>query len=342
MNGTETIERKTMDNEENSYCPVIDLVTFNADENLRPVIIDSVIGQRDTCKKLEFFVSSHSDETPFPSMLLTGSQGLGKSFLSQKIAEALGREYIEINCSSCVTTEDFIEGVLMGKVNGNTPKTILLDESHELSSDVTTVLLSLLNPNESNANTFEYKGIKLCYDMSKVNIIFATTDAHRMFLPLVNRCEVMYLSPYSNEDLFKMIELYTPGIDFTCDKESISYACRGRGRDAFKLSQNILRYCNRESTNEFSEADWNDFQDIFGIYPMGLNQAEISIMNLLTETMHLSCRNIAIKLGVNEKNVESELEIRLKELGLIECTAKGRSLSNKGREYMNNLNNMSV
>ena len=49
--------------------------------------IENVIGQEEAKRKLSFFAKSHCKETPFPTLLFTGSQGLGKTFMSQKVYE---------------------------------------------------------------------------------------------------------------------------------------------------------------------------------------------------------------------------------------------------------------
>ena len=116
-------------------------------------VFDTMIGQEEARKKLKFYVQSHSPHTPFPTLLFSGSQGLGKTHMAEKVAEALGRDYIEVNCGSVTTARDLIKGVLLNKVAGERPKTILLDEAHRLSSEVTTELLTILNPNKDHTNT---------------------------------------------------------------------------------------------------------------------------------------------------------------------------------------------
>ena len=297
-------------------------------------VLQNVIGQDEARKKLMFFIKSHSQQTPFPTMLFTGSQGLGKSYAAGKIADALGRELIEVNCGSCETTKSFIEDVLRDRVLGEKSKTILLDEAHKLSSEVTTILLTFLNPNKQNKNYFAYKNLMYEYDFSKINVVFATTDAHKMFRPLLNRCTEIYFHPYSNDELFDILGFYLPDINLRCSKEDIAYACRGRARDAFLLSQNVQRYCNMRNTGILNKKGWEEIKDIFGIYPKGLNSQEIELMDALQEYGPISCHNLAVILKVNEKNVESELEVRPRELGFIENSAKGRCLTVEGEKYL--------
>ena len=319
---------------ENQY--IIHLATQSSNDNFvkNPSVLNDIIGQDDARKKLSFFVASHSPTTPIPTLLFTGSQGLGKSYMANKIAIATGREMVEVNCGTINTSKDFVEKIIFGKVLGNTPKTILLDEAHKLSPEVTTLLLTLLNPNERNVNLVSYSNLLIEYDFRKLNTILATTDAYKIFKPLLNRCVEVYFQLYSNDELYRILEHYLPDITISCDKEDLAYACRGRARDAFILSQNIKRYCLMEGIRTFDEAGWQNIKSIFNIHTYGLNTQEIKLMTEIQNGGPISSGNIAIKMGVSIQNVESELEIRARELGFIENTQRGRILTDKGLAYL--------
>ena len=300
-------------------------------------LLSNVIGQKGATKKLKFFVESHSKDTPFPTVLLTGSHGLGKSYLAKMIAGALGRKFVEVNCSDLKSVSDLMEGVLLKMVMGNVPTTILFDEAHALSFDVRTLLLSLLNPNSQDCNHVAYKESIIEYDMRLINVVFATTDSYKIPKPLRNRCEESYLSHYSNEDLFLIMKMYCPDVDFLCDKEDLAYACRGRARDTFMLAGHVERLCHMEKTITLTHTRWEKLKDVFGIFPLGLNAQEIELLNIIKDTGTISCRNIAIKMGIEEENVHSEIEIRPKELGLMDNGSRGRFLTDEGAKYISDL-----
>lgn len=313
---------------------IVPLVTSDNSLVKGSSVFKDIIGQVEGIKKLVFYADSHSYETPFPTLLFTGSAGLGKNHLANKTADALGRELIVVNCGTIETVEDFIEGVLIDKVAGDKPKTILMDEAHKIPSEVATVLLTLLNPNETNKNVLAYKNWLIEYDLARINMIFATTDAHKIFRPLVNRCEEVYFHTYSNKELYDIICLYLPGIKIRCDKKDIAYACRGRARDAFLLTQKIQRYCNKQGVKVFDEDDWSEIKEIFSIHLYGLKTEEVTLLKLISECEQISSTNLAVRMGVNVQNIESEIEIRPRELGFIESGTRGRILTEKGKEYL--------
>jgi len=298
---------------------------------------DDIIGQEEVVKKLKFYINSHKPNMSFPSMLFTGSHGLGKTYVAKILASNMNRRFLEINCATIGTTKDFVESILFQKVMGMTPITVLFDEAHKLSGEITTILLSLMSPSEKGFNTLEYEGWEICYDLTKINTILATTDSFKIFPPLVNRCETIYFKPYTNPEIIDMLRYYLPGINLSnCSNdtmEDLAYACRGRGRDTYSLAQKIKRQCKDKLTIN----DWDKLKDIFGIYPMGLNEQELTLMRVIRISGAISCVGIATKMMVREENISDEIEIRPKELWLVTNTAKGRVLTDIGEEYFTKL-----
>jgi len=300
-----------------------------------------IIGQESVIKQLGFYINSHRPGMCFPSMLFTGSHGLGKTYTAKILAANLGRRFLEVNCATVVAAKDFVENVLLDKIMGKTPVTVLFDEAHKLSSEITTLLLSLLAPNDKGSNTLEYRGWQIYYDLSKINAVFATTDSFKIFPPLVNRCEIIYFKSYRNEELIKMLGFYLPEVDLSgfsdLALDDLSYACRGRGRDTYALAQKIKRQCYDGS--KFTMEKWNDLKSIFGIYPMGLNTQELNLMRVIRTAEVISCSNIATRMMVGEENISEEIEIRPKELWLINNTPRGRALTDRGEDYFTHLLN---
>lgn len=300
---------------------------------------EKIIGQNTVVKKLNFYVNSHRANTSFPTMLFTGSHGLGKTYVAGLLAENLGRKFLEINCGTVSTTKDFVEDVLISKVLGSKPTTILLDEAHRLSSEVTTLLLSLLATNNNGYNLLDYKGLQIKFDLSKINTVLATTDSFKIFPPLVDRCETIYFQSYDNTEIIQMLKFYLPGVEFIdfsdSELEDLAYACRGRGRDAYALAQKIKRVC--AGVKKFRKADWALLKTIFNVHPLGLNDQEVSLLRVIRIEGVVSAANIATRMMVREDNISDEIEIRPKELWLVSNTSRGRVLTAQGEDYFTNL-----
>jgi Holliday junction resolvasome RuvABC ATP-dependent DNA helicase subunit len=312
----------------------IKLITGNKPSGRIAPTFNNVIGQEAALNKLGFFLETHDSDTPVPTFLFTGSHGLGKTYVAEKLATCMGRRFVEVNCGMLDTASALIEGVLLKRVIGETPCTIFFDESHRLSPEVTTVLLTLLNPSDDMTNVLHHKNWEIVFDMSKINVVFATTDAHRMFGPLVNRCERIYFDGYDGGELLDMLELYSPDISFSCNLDELANACRGRGRDAFQLAQKINRLAKRGNLRVLNNTAWTQLKQVFEIQELGLNRQEVELLRIVANHGTISVANIALAMMINSDNVESELEVRPRELGLLQSTSRGRSLTDKGSDYM--------
>jgi holliday junction DNA helicase RuvB len=297
-------------------------------------VFKDVIGQAEAKATLDFFVKTHNIDTPFPTMLFTGSHGLGKTFFAKKVAKVLGRQFLEVNCGDIKDSYDFIEIVLAKVFNRNQPTTILMDEAHALSNDITTILLTFLNPTEKGVNEFVYKGINIEWNLHLINVIFATTDGYKIFKPLRNRCQEVYFYPYSEEELYGIVTQYLPGVKLACSKRDLALTCRGRARDAYVLSTNIKRYIVSLNKGVFSQDDLNILKGALGILPMGLKKNEVDVLKVIEKHGPISASNLAIRMMVNTSNIEEELEIRLRELGLIESSSRGRRITEDGLGYL--------
>jgi Holliday junction resolvasome RuvABC ATP-dependent DNA helicase subunit len=95
--------------------------------------------------------------------------------------------------------------------------------------------------------------------------------------------------------------------------DDVADACRSRARDAFLLSQNIKRYASVKRTNIITTEGWNHIKETFDIYPKGLNREEVDLLQLIRDCGPISCANLALRLMVNENNIKSEIEVRLRE-----------------------------
>ncbi|HUW48643.1 MAG TPA: AAA family ATPase [Patescibacteria group bacterium] len=297
---------------------------------MNPSCLDGFIGQDNVIKRIEFFAASSSEETPFPTLLFTGSHGLGKTYLSEKVANVLGRKFVTINCGNIKKREEFLS-LFSKEVRG--PSTIFLDESHGLSKELETLLLTLLNPTPSHLNYVAYEDFELVFNMKRINVIFATTDAHLMFRPLLNRCQKVYFESYSNESIIEILKFYLGNVKFSCDLNDLADACRSRARDAYLLSQNVKRYMTLNKIKTLTQKDWQSIKSVFDIYPKGLHKEEVNLLEAIRDFGPISSANLALRLMVNESNVKSEMEIRLRELGLIKSTSKGREITKEGLEY---------
>ena len=67
---------------------------------------------------------------------------------------------------------------------------------------------------------------------------------------------------------------------------------------------------------------------------MGLKKNELDLLKYIDIHGPISCQNLAASFMVNEDNIKSEIEIRLRELDLITNTTRGRVVTEAGKNYL--------
>jgi Holliday junction resolvasome RuvABC ATP-dependent DNA helicase subunit len=68
-----------------------------------------------------------------------------------------------------------------------------------------------------------------------------------------------------------------------------------------------------------------------------LRREELNLLKAIKNLGPISCANLAKRLMVNENNIEKEIEVRLRELGFVKSTSKGREITSQGKNYLQKL-----
>lgn len=198
-------------------------------------------------------------------------------------------------------------------------------------------LLTILNPNKENRNTFTYDDLTIEFDFRKTTFLFATTEAHKIFHALMDRLERIDLEEYSNEDLAMIVQ---KNVDVPISEEAMSEVkkvLRGNARKATQMANHISLYLDSSNRNEFSMKDWYDFKGKLGINDLGLNPMEVKILKVLSEKALTTLTNLSAKTQMSRQSLQRDAENYLQKLNLMEITAVGRKITPQGRQYLESL-----
>ena len=303
-------------------------------------LFPNVVGQYPAKRKFEFYIKAFERTGVVPNMMLTAPKGAGKTMLARAFARNLilpdtmqPKKYIELNCATIKNLRQFVEMIMIPYMQNN-DATFLFDECHMLPKDVTMALLTITNPNKNNFNTFSYEGSDIDIDFRKLTFIFATTEPQDVFHALIDRMERIDLDDYSYDELAQILMLNTDRIKFSGDvvAKHIAPTLRGNGRSAQKMATNIESYCAQNKVKRFRLKDWNALCDVLDILPYGLEKMELRYLNILRRSGCIRLYNLAAKLQMTRAAIQSDVEVYLQKLNLIEATAHGRQLTVKAKE----------
>lgn len=300
---------------------------------------DKIVGQDRNKRQFKFYIDGYKKTHRMPNLLLVAPRGSGKNLFTDAIAENLipkdaqvRKTKLLINSSTIKSVRAFWNSVVIPYLSDPSKHyTIIFDECHNLSDDVTSMLLTILNPNKSNENVYSYDKMNVSFNFFRHTFFFLTTEGHRVFHALADRLERIEIGEYTYPDLAKIIGRYLDvGFDQPSTLEEISKVVRINPRNAVKMAEKIKSYCIIHDKDEFTIQDWETLKSDLDIKPYGLTEMELQYLTLLKSRQPVRLGVLASRLSMTPKSLQGDLEVYLNKLGLIENSPEGRRITNKG------------
>ena len=261
-----------------------------------------IVGQKIAKRKLNFHLDNYQASSVIPPLLFIAPKGCGKTTLAKAAGQNLMNEetgkpktFLEINCSTLKSVPQFVNQVVVPHINQK-DCTVLFDEASELPKSITMMLLTVLNPNPENRTTFSFEDYVMDFDFRQQSFMFATTEAHKLFHALIDRCDRIDMEEYTYEELAKIILMNVAAIDLDCDEDvlaEIAPVLRGNARAAQKMANNMKSYLQRTKGKKFTKKDWNTLKHALGILPLGISRIELQILRALAEKKESSLTNLS-------------------------------------------------
>ncbi len=203
-------------------------------EILRPSKLSEFIGQKHLVGKDSIIAKLLSNqivnETRFPSLILWGPSGVGKTTLARIIAKELDRKFYEF--SAVNTKVKDIENVISEK------PIIFLDEIHRFNKAQQDKLL----PHVENGN---------------IILIGATTEnpSFEVISPLLSRCRVLILKQLDDEDLKIIVTKVIKYLKIKIDNKALEFLISVSNGDARTLINTLEIAKNLAANNTLHITD---------------------------------------------------------------------------------------
>jgi Holliday junction resolvasome RuvABC ATP-dependent DNA helicase subunit len=317
-------------------------------------IFPDIVGQTIAKRRLGFHLDNYKATNVLPHLLFIAPKGCGKTTLAKATARNLvgtdgkgkPKPFLELNCSTLKSVKQFINQVVIPHVN-HRECTVLFDEASELPKDVSMALLTMLNPNKENRTTFSYEDYTIDFDFRRQSFMFATTEAHKLFHALIDRCDRIDMEEYTYSELGRIIQANIPDVKF--DKgllDEIAPVLRGNARAAQKMANHIIAIVARKNpytghlSERFTRLDWKELSYALGILPLGLSRIEIQILRALAEKKECSLTNLSAKTGLTAQCIRQDFELYLQKHNLMDISTGGRSITADGQLYLKEFDKM--
>lgn len=288
----------------------------------RPTSWDEYKGQRKAKSLLQAHIQGCRNlKENFPHLLVDGLAGTGKTTLLQLVASELN-----LNFTYCIAETLKSPQQVIDKIVESRGGILMIDEIHGLSRKVNEFLLPIIEDFRVNDQFIK-----------PFSLFGATTELGQIikkFKPFLDRFTIkLTLEPYTTETLIAIVKQFKnksyPNISVE-EKiyESIAKNCRETPRLALSL---LKSYIFMQDINKVFEAN--------SIVKDGITEKDIRLLKYLRDNPKgVGLNTIALYLQTSEANYQYSIESYLLKKGFINRLPRGRQISEKGKEFLNEIN----
>ncbi len=296
-----------------------------------PKTFDEYLGQKELKQKLQVYTTAAKErDEPLDHFLLFGPPGLGKTTLSQIMANVMG-VHIKI-CSGPMMERT---GDLVAILSSLEPKDILfIDEIHRMPTAVEEVLYSAMEHFRVDIIIGQGAGAKsVNLPINPFTLIGATTKSGRISAPLRSRFGITErLDFYEEKDLAQIILQTSKFLKCDISKESamlIAKSSRGTPRIAKKLMRRVRDFAQVTNKNKATQAIVAQALRFLGIDEEGLTKVDNLLLRKIIENFNggpVGLETLASLIGEDKDTLESVYEPFLIRKGFLQKTPRGRQI----------------
>lgn len=311
--------------------------------DIRPTSISHIIGQKHVRDVVALGLDyAHQEGRKFDHAMMVGPPGLGKTALSQIIAQEMATEFIELLGQSFGSVAD-LNAVLLSA----TPRSIVfIDEVHEMNKSLQTTLYLALDQRKILIPGGKNGSAPMSIPIQDFTLLLATTDEYQLLQPLRDRMKLtLRFSFYSVDELTQIVANRSRGLGWNVVEEvfpAIANKGRGTPRLALRLLESAHRVCRAEGEHVITVKHLERACGLEQIDSMGLGPTEQKYLTVIADNS-TRLNVIASLLGLPTRTVSEVTEPYLQRAGLIVKDDQGRrQLTQMGREHLSNSSQIRV
>ena len=307
---------------------------------LRPKKLADYVGQENIKANLRIAIAAALKRgEPIEHILLYGAPGLGKTTLAHIIANELGAN-IKITSGPAIEKGGDLAAILTNLSEGDI---LFIDEIHRLNKAIEEILypamesgsLDIIIGKGPSARTIQL-------DLPPFTLIAATTRIALLSAPLRSRFSggVFKLEFYTNEEIEQIIDRSAKILKVKIENEAkkeIAKRSRFTPRTAnylLKRSRDLAQI--RDSA--LSRETVLEALNLLGIDEVGLNTTDRALLTVIEEKFNggpVGLNTLAAALSEEQATIEDVYEPYLLQLGFIERTSRGRTITERAKKHLN-------
>lgn len=311
----------------------------DTESSLRPQTLEDYIGQEKVKENLKVYIdAAKMRNDPLDHVLLYGPPGLGKTTLSNIIANEMGVN-IRVTSGPAIEKTGDLVALLTSLEMGDV---LFIDEIHRLSRTVEEILYPAME--DFAVDIIIGKGpsarsIRL--DLPKFTLIGATTRAGQLTTPLRDRFGVVLkLELYTPEELATIVSRSASilGIDIT-EQGAYEIASRSRGtpRIANRLLKRVRDFAQVKGKDVIDNEIAQYALDRLEIDELGLDSTDKKMLETIIKFYDggpVGLETLAATIGEEAITLEDVYEPYLMQIGYLSRTPRGRCVTRLAYEHL--------
>lgn len=301
-----------------------------------PKTFDEYIGQKELKEKLSVYTqAAKMRNEPLDHLLLFGPPGVGKTTLSQIMAQVMG-----VSLKLCSGPMLERSGDLVALVSSLQPRDILfIDEIHRMPTAVEEVLYSAMEHFRVDIIVGQGAGAKsINLPVNPFTLIGATTKSGMISAPLHSRFGIIErIDFYSTEDLTEIVLQAAQFLEIVLSYQAalkIAECARGTPRIAKKIVRRVRDFAQVKNNNNADDALVEQALRFLGIDEEGLTRLDILLLTKILEQFDggpVGLDTLASLTGEDKDTIETVYEPFLLRKGYLEKTPRGRQIPYSSR-----------
>lgn len=309
------------------------------EQSLRPESLSEFVGQEKAKSNLSVCINAAKQRGDvLDHVLLSGPPGLGKTTLSQIIAEEMGSS-IRITSGPAIEKPGDLAALLTNLSQGDV---LFIDEIHRIPRTVEEILYPAME--DYSLDIIIGKGPSarsIRMPLKHFTLIGATTRAGQLTTPLRDRFGILLrLQLYTNEELTKIITRSAGILGIEIDESGareLSRRSRGTPRIANRLLKRVRDYAQVEGDGVITKKITDYALQQLEIDELGLDNLDRKMLTTIIKIYNggpVGLETLAATVGEESVTIEDVYEPYLMQLGFLSRTPRGRCCTPLAYEHL--------
>ena len=309
------------------------------ERSLRPRRLDEFVGQERVKEQLAIALdAAKARGEALDHVLLVGPPGLGKTTLAQII-----REELDVGIRSVAGPALERKGDMAAILTGLEKRDVLfVDEIHRVNRAIEEILYPALEDFRLDIVVGQGPAARtLTLDLPAFTLVGATTRTGLLTTPLRDRFGMTFrLGYYEPPELTSIVRRSASILDVHLDEDAAAEIAR-RSRGTPRIANRILRRVRDVAEVRHQGAITPDVSrealELLEVDQLGLERTDRELLGTILHKFSggpVGLSTLAVALGEEPDTVEDVYEPYLLQLGFLQRTPRGRTITPRGREHV--------